>query len=89
MISVRSKAALKTVGLFRGPVRAPSPIATSRAFTPPAPETLTDLAEETGATPVYITNFDVDGVRRALGEARPERPEEFRAGGDLAADGGG
>lgn len=39
-------------------------------------------------TPVYVTNLDADGVRRALAEASPERPAEFRAGGDLAADGG-
>ena len=32
-------------------------------------------------TPVYVTDLDADGVRRALGEARPERPAEFRAGG--------
>lgn len=30
-------------------------------------------------TPVYVTNLDADGVRRALAEASPERPEEFRA----------
>ena len=30
-------------------------------------------------TPVYITNLDADGVRRALAEASPERPAEFRA----------
>lgn len=39
-------------------------------------------------TPVYITNLDADGVRRALAEASPERPAEFRAGGRRAADGG-
>lgn len=37
-------------------------------------------------TPVYTTNLDADGVRRALAEASPERPAEFRAGADLAAD---
>ncbi len=31
-------------------------------------------------TPVYGTDFDVAGVRRGLGEARAERPAEFRAG---------
>jgi len=31
------------------------------------------------ATPVYTTDLDADGVRRALGEAKPERPAEFRA----------
>jgi predicted dinucleotide-binding enzyme len=29
-------------------------------------------------TPVYATNLDADGVRRALAEASPERPAEFR-----------
>jgi len=31
------------------------------------------------ATPVYGTDLDVDGVRRALREAPAERPQEFRA----------
>ncbi len=30
-------------------------------------------------TPVYGTDLDKDGVRRALAEARPERPAEMRA----------
>ena len=30
-------------------------------------------------TPVYGTDFDAAGVRRALAEAKPERPEAFRA----------
>jgi predicted dinucleotide-binding enzyme len=30
-------------------------------------------------TPVYGTDFDAGGVRRALAEARPERPPAFRA----------
>ena len=30
-------------------------------------------------TPVYVTDLDADGVRRALEEASPERPPEFRA----------
>jgi predicted dinucleotide-binding enzyme len=29
-------------------------------------------------TPVYGTDFDADGVRRALSEASPERPADFR-----------
>ena len=29
--------------------------------------------------PVYATDLDADGVRRALAEASPERPAEFRA----------
>jgi predicted dinucleotide-binding enzyme len=31
------------------------------------------------ATPVYTTNFDADGVRRALAQATPERKAEWRA----------
>ena len=30
-------------------------------------------------TPVYGTDLDAAGVRRALAEARPERLDEFRA----------
>lgn len=30
-------------------------------------------------TPVYGTDLDVDGVRRALAAASPERPADFRA----------
>jgi predicted dinucleotide-binding enzyme len=30
-------------------------------------------------TPVYGTDFDADGVRRALAEASPDRPADFRA----------
>lgn len=30
-------------------------------------------------TPVYATDLDAEGVRRALAEASPERPPEFRA----------
>lgn len=29
-------------------------------------------------TPVYATDLDAEGVRRALAQASPERPEEFR-----------
>jgi predicted dinucleotide-binding enzyme len=32
-------------------------------------------------TPVYGTDLDADGVRRALAQASPERPPEFRADG--------
>jgi len=31
-------------------------------------------------TPVYCTDLDAEGVRRALGEAKKERPTGFRAG---------
>jgi len=40
---------------------------------------LQDSWRQQPGTPVYATDFDADGVRRALGEARPERPAEFRA----------
>lgn len=30
-------------------------------------------------TPVYVADLDAEGVRRALAEAEPERPPEFRA----------
>jgi 8-hydroxy-5-deazaflavin:NADPH oxidoreductase len=30
-------------------------------------------------TPVYGTDLDAAGVRRALAEAKPDRPEAFRA----------
>ncbi len=30
-------------------------------------------------TPVYATDHDAEGVRRALAQASPERPEDFRA----------
>jgi 8-hydroxy-5-deazaflavin:NADPH oxidoreductase len=30
-------------------------------------------------TPVYVTDLDAAGVRRALAEAKPERPDAFRA----------
>ena len=33
------------------------------------------------ATPVYATDFDAAGVRRALAEAKPDRPPQFTAAG--------
>jgi len=39
-------------------------------------------------TPVYGTDLDADGVRRALSEARKERPPGFRATASSAAAGG-
>lgn len=39
-------------------------------------------------TPVYATDLDADGVRRALSEARPERRPEFRAPASSSADTG-
>lgn len=38
-------------------------------------------------TPVYATDLDAAGVRRALGEARPERTPEFRAPGGASVTG--
>jgi hypothetical protein len=40
-------------------------------------------------TPVYCTDLDLAGVTRALAEARPERPEGFRAAGSPAPAGRG
>jgi 8-hydroxy-5-deazaflavin:NADPH oxidoreductase len=37
------------------------------------------------ATPVYGTDFDTAGVKKALAEARPERTDAFRAKGAAAA----
>src|SRR6185312_3042489 len=37
-------------------------------------------------TPVYGTDLDAAGVRRALAEAKPERPEAFRADAASAAE---
>ena len=41
--------------------------------------TLAESWKQQPGTPVYATDLDADGVRRALGEARRERPAEFRA----------
>ena len=41
--------------------------------------TLDDSWKQQPGTPVYATNLDAAGVRRALAEARPERPAGFRA----------
>jgi predicted dinucleotide-binding enzyme len=40
---------------------------------------LDDSWRQQPATPVYGTDFDADGVRKALAEARPERVAAFRA----------
>lgn len=40
---------------------------------------LDDSWKQQPGTPVYGTDFDADGVRRALAEASPERPAGFRA----------
>ena len=40
---------------------------------------LDDSWRQQPGTPVYAQDFDADGVRRALAEASPERPPDFRA----------
>jgi predicted dinucleotide-binding enzyme len=39
--------------------------------------TLDESWRQQPGTPVYATDFDADGVRRALSEASPDRLEEF------------
>jgi predicted dinucleotide-binding enzyme len=39
------------------------------------------------ATPVYVTDLDAEGVRKALTAARPERSPEFSTGGESLAGG--
>jgi hypothetical protein len=41
---------------------------------------LDDSWRQQPGTPVYGTDFDAEGVKRALSEASPERPSDFRAG---------
>jgi 8-hydroxy-5-deazaflavin:NADPH oxidoreductase len=41
--------------------------------------TLEESWRQQPGTPVYGTDLDADGVRRALGEASPDRPADFRA----------
>ncbi len=45
---------------------------------------LDDSWRQQPGTPVYGMDFDADGVRRALAEAAPERPADFRAPADSA-----
>ena len=40
---------------------------------------LDDSWKQQPGTPVYATDFDADGVERALAQASPERPAGFRA----------
>jgi len=40
---------------------------------------LDDSWRQQPGTPVYGTDLDADGVRRALAGAKPDRPEDFRA----------
>lgn len=48
-------------------------------FDPVDAGTLDDSWKQQPGTPVYATNLDAEGVRRALAEAEPERPAGFRA----------
>ena len=52
--------------------------------------TLDESWRQQPGTPVYTKDFDAEGVRRALAEARPERPAGFRAaaGSPAVADRG-
>jgi predicted dinucleotide-binding enzyme len=45
---------------------------------------LDDSWRQQPATPVYGTDLDAAGVRKALAEARPERSDAFRAGAEPA-----
>ena len=40
---------------------------------------LEDSWRQQPGTPAYATDLDADGVRRALADARPDRPTDFRA----------
>jgi predicted dinucleotide-binding enzyme len=48
-------------------------------FDPVDAGTLDESWRQQPGTPVYATDFDAAGVRRALAEASPERRDEFRA----------
>jgi 8-hydroxy-5-deazaflavin:NADPH oxidoreductase len=50
-------------------------------FDPVDAGTLDESWKQQPATPVYGTDFDADGVRRALDAAKPERVPQFRASG--------
>jgi len=41
--------------------------------------TLDESWRQQPGTPVYTADQDAEGVRRALAEAKPQRPESFRA----------
>ena len=49
-------------------------------FDPVDAGTLDDSWRQQPGTPVYATDLDAEGARRALAQASPERPEQFRAG---------
>jgi 8-hydroxy-5-deazaflavin:NADPH oxidoreductase len=48
-------------------------------FDPVDAGALNDSWRQQPGTPVYAADLDADGVRRALAQASPERPSEFRA----------
>ena len=50
-------------------------------FDPVDAGTLDESWKQQPATPVYAADFDAAGVRRALADARPERPAQFTAAG--------
>jgi predicted dinucleotide-binding enzyme len=50
---------------------------------------LDDSWKQQPATPVYGTDFDAEGVRRALSEAKPDRLPNFRAPAPREASLGG
>ena len=49
-------------------------------FDPVDAGTLDESWRQQPGTPVYATDLDAEGARRALAQASPERPEGFRAG---------
>jgi hypothetical protein len=51
----------------------------SLGFDPVDAGGLDDSWRQQPGTPVYGTDFDVEGVRRALAEATPERGPDWRA----------
>ncbi len=51
----------------------------SLGFDPIDAGALAESWRQQPGTPVYVKNLDAQGVRRALAEASPERPESFRA----------
>lgn len=51
-------------------------------FDPVDAGTLDESWRQQPGTPVYATDFDADGVRRALAAASPDRPADFTGGSD-------
>lgn len=54
-------------------------------FDPVDAGSLDESWKQQPGTPVYGTDFDADGVRRALDAAKPDRPPQFRASGATPA----